>query len=100
MINTDMTILQVAPCSFDAHFEEIIGALYFAGTIIMLPPNGNLDLKLMCNLIEIHQITFVLLVPTMIDLLSTYVSNTSNNHQSTLQTLKILSSAGMSYFLD
>ncbi|CAF2844656.1 unnamed protein product, partial [Rotaria sp. Silwood2] len=83
-------VLQMAPCSFDIHIQEIIGTMYFGGTIIMLVPNGNLDLNYICYLIENQQITIAMFVPSSIDFLIDYLNGSSIKHQASLHTLRIL----------
>jgi non-ribosomal peptide synthetase component F len=95
MMNFTSISLQLGPCSSDIHVLEIIGPLYFGGTIVMLPPNGNIDLNILCNTLEKQEVTFAFIVPTLIKRLCEYITEPSNNHQLALQTMRVLWSGGM-----
>jgi len=98
MLNSTSVVLQLGPCSSDIHVFEIVGPLYVGGTIIMLPPNGNIDLNILCNVLEQQQVTFAFIVPTLMKLLCEYITNPLNNHQWALQTMRILWSGGIYTF--
>ncbi|CAF3322467.1 unnamed protein product [Rotaria socialis] len=88
-------VLQASPCSFYFHFEEIIGALYFGGTLVMLPSNGNRDAQYICACIENQQVTVAFFVPLSMKSLYGYVQDSSNNYQPALQSIRRLCSVGM-----
>jgi len=44
--------------------EEILGALLFSSTVIMLRPNGNMDLIYLSHILNDKQITYMLAVPS------------------------------------
>ncbi|CAF1390131.1 unnamed protein product [Adineta steineri] len=94
MMNSSSVVLQLGPCSSDIHVLEIIGPLYFGGTIIMLPPNGNIDLGILCNTLEKQEVTFAFIVPTLMKRLAEFICDPSNNYPLTFQTMRILWSGG------
>jgi non-ribosomal peptide synthetase component F len=98
-MDSNSMVLQLGPCSSDIHVYEIIAALHFGGTLIMLPPNGNIDLNVLCNTLEKQEVTFAFIVPTLMRLLCDYISYPPNNHQLTFQSMRILWSGGKCVFI-
>ncbi|CAF3894979.1 unnamed protein product, partial [Rotaria sp. Silwood1] len=61
--NNDITI-QMANCSFDEHVHEYMGSFICGATLVLLRPQGNLDMHYLCQTIEKNQATLVDFVPT------------------------------------
>ena len=90
--NKNDTIVQMARCSFDAHVEEIIGALIIGATVIMLRPRGNLDFAYLTRVLGIKQITCMDSVPSVLQRFLTFVEE--HNRQSAIKYLRCLLSGG------
>ncbi|CAF1563671.1 unnamed protein product, partial [Adineta steineri] len=45
LFSNNDTMIQMASCSYDVHVQEIIGALTVGASIIMLHPEGNMDIE-------------------------------------------------------
>ena len=71
-------ILQMASCSFDQHVMECLGPLVLGNTIVMLRPNGNLDLDYVANTVQRHSITTASFVPSFLYVFYDYLKNTNN----------------------
>lgn len=63
------TVLQMARCSYDVHVQEILGTLLFGATLVMLRPEGNMDLDYVLKLIEDKQITYMQSVPAYLTMM-------------------------------
>jgi non-ribosomal peptide synthetase component F len=59
-------IIQLAQSSYDIHIEEVVGSLVKGATLIMLHPNGNIDMNYLSQVIQKKQITFIETVPVCI----------------------------------
>ncbi|CAF1385793.1 unnamed protein product, partial [Adineta steineri] len=69
------TLIQMASCSFDVHVEEIIGALITSSTIIMLHPQGNMDLDYMTKTLNGKQVSYLSLVPSYANILLEFLES-------------------------
>ncbi|CAF1570385.1 unnamed protein product, partial [Didymodactylos carnosus] len=72
-------ILQLTQCSFDAHFEEIIGTFITGSLLILMKSNGYLDMAYTCKLIHCEHITYVLAVPSFIVTMCGYLLKCQSN---------------------
>jgi non-ribosomal peptide synthetase component F len=70
--NTDI-VVQLASCTFDAHVLEILLALLFNVTVIMLHPYGNMDPIYLISTIQKKQVTYMLAVPAFINELCDFI---------------------------
>ncbi|CAF4005625.1 unnamed protein product, partial [Adineta steineri] len=62
---TDRAI-QLLSCTCDVHIHEIFGTLLVGGTVILLrSKQGNRNMDYLSQIIEIHQATYVCIVPTL-----------------------------------
>ncbi|CAF4091083.1 unnamed protein product, partial [Adineta steineri] len=84
-------LIQMASCSFDVHVEEIIGALITSSTIIMLGPQGNMDLKYMIKTLNRKQVSYLSLVPSYANILVEFLESHSI---SSLNNLRIVAIGG------
>ena len=87
--STDVKI-QLVSCTFDAHVEEIFSSLVSGGQLVLVKPNGNLDLDYLTHLINSNQITSISVVPSLINQLSYYL----NLHNCRLNTLRCILCGG------
>jgi acyl-coenzyme A synthetase/AMP-(fatty) acid ligase len=91
-MNGDDAILQNCPPSFDIHVQEILGSLFFGVTLIMLHPYGQLDMAYLCSSIRDKFATYSIFVPTVIAMLSQYLS--ACGERSYIQTIRSFCSIG------
>lgn len=63
------TVLQMARCSYDVHVQEILGTLIFGASLIMLHPEGNMDLEYLLKIINEKQITYMQTVPAYLNMM-------------------------------
>ena len=87
-VNEDDTVAQMARCSFDVHVLDVLGTLIIGGTIIMLHPEGILDLEYLAALFQSKQITYVQAVPSLLRAFFTFLMDTNNaSHVSCLRSV-------------
>ncbi|CAF1459834.1 unnamed protein product, partial [Adineta steineri] len=75
-VNTNDTVVQIARCSFDVHVLDIIGTLIIGGTLIMLRPEGILDLEYFALVLKKKQITYIQAVPSLLRTFFTFLIET------------------------
>ncbi|CAF0999560.1 unnamed protein product [Didymodactylos carnosus] len=85
-------VIQIAQCSFDVHFEEIVGALVVGSTLVMLHPSGHLDMSYLSSVIQMKQVAFIDTVPTMMMSLCDYMQETIQCER--LKSLRCISVCG------
>ena len=66
-------VLQTTRCSFDIHVEDIMGTLIIGATIIMLRPNGLMDLPYLVDVLDSKKITYFNSVPSYLATLCLYL---------------------------
>ncbi|CAF1082353.1 unnamed protein product [Adineta steineri] len=66
VLNKHDIVVQIARCSFDIHVQEILGALMHGATLVMVHPGGTLDFDYLSNIVQMKQITYILLVPSLL----------------------------------
>ena len=71
------TTLQIARCSFDLHVADIMGTLIAGGTLVMLRPNGLLDLSYLVDVLVRKRITYFCSVPSFVSTLCLYLETRS-----------------------
>ena len=79
--------IQISSCTFDAHVQEILGTLCAGSTTIMLQPHGNMNLLYLSHLLHAKEITYMLVVPTFIHRLLSFMQDQSRCSLSTVQTV-------------
>jgi len=69
--------LQVSRDTFDAHLQEILGALLIGGTCVLLNPNSgtHLNVAYLIKIMRNHHVTFINLVPSLSIALVDYLSS-------------------------
>ncbi|UJR38877.1 hypothetical protein I4U23_031545 [Adineta vaga] len=90
IIKSTEIIVQMSKCSFDVHAMELMGSLTLGATLVLLRPNGNLDMHYLYHTIQDHQVTFIFLVPTVIQLLCGWL----HDYQIFLTTLRCVGTGG------
>ncbi|CAF3978115.1 unnamed protein product, partial [Adineta steineri] len=83
------TMIQMANCSYDAHVQEIIGALTVGASIIMLHPEGNMDIEYVIKLLNGKGVSYLQSVPAYVNNMLEYVEMNNASVLSTLRTLDI-----------
>ncbi|CAF1125206.1 unnamed protein product [Adineta steineri] len=94
------TMIQMASCSYDVHVQEIIGALILGSTIIMLRPQGNMDLDYMTKMLNGKQISYLQCVPTYANILLEFLQSHSIPNLNSLRTIDIGGEASTVQLID
>ncbi|UJR12903.1 hypothetical protein I4U23_017077, partial [Adineta vaga] len=63
-VNRNDIVAQTVRCSFDVHLLEIMGTVIIGGTLVMLRPDGILDLEYFTKVIKQKQINCIQAVPS------------------------------------
>jgi non-ribosomal peptide synthetase component F len=63
----------MASCSFDNHVLSVLGTLMVGATLVMLRPDGNIDLQYLAEVLREKQITCMHAVPTLLNSLFDYL---------------------------
>jgi non-ribosomal peptide synthetase component F len=66
IFNDADAVVQIAACTFDAHVQEILGALVISATVVMLHPYGNMDYMYLISTVQNKQVTLIVAVPALI----------------------------------
>ena len=72
VINENDTLLQMARCSWDMYMQEIIGTLIIGASVILLHPQGNMDIPYLVRTLSVKQITYIHCVPSYLNALCHY----------------------------
>ncbi|CAF1356535.1 unnamed protein product [Adineta steineri] len=86
------TIIQMARCSFDNHLFSLVGTLTIGVTLIMLRPEGHMDLDYLAGVLNEKQITAMHTVPSLWNSLFNFLNTT--NRKSSVQWLRTVCSGG------
>lgn len=79
-------ILQISQDTFDAHLQEILGAVLVGGTSVLLRPGGaHLNTAYLTQTISQHQVTLTNLVPSMAIALIDYLTRLNKRFSSSLR---------------
>lgn len=68
--------IQIAPCSFDVHVQECLGSLMLGCSLVLLHPQGHLDVDYLSQAIEENDVTLFCIVPSHMAILSNYLAET------------------------
>ncbi|CAF0935758.1 unnamed protein product [Adineta steineri] len=60
-------VIQMARCSFDNHLLSLVGTLIIGSTLVMLRPEGNMDLEYLAGVLDQKQITVMHAVPSLLN---------------------------------
>ncbi|CAF1548872.1 unnamed protein product, partial [Adineta steineri] len=89
LLNNRDTIIQMAQCSYDVHVQEILGTLMIGATLIMLHPQGNLDIDYILRILHEKQITYLQSVPAYLNNIDEFVLKYNKSKIFTLRNLDI-----------
>lgn len=85
-------VLHHTPATFDIHLSEIVGTLLVGGQVIILHPNGNLDMNVFSKAISHKQVTCLNIAPSFLTILIDHLCNIDN--KDCLRTLRCILSHG------
>ncbi|CAF4155672.1 unnamed protein product, partial [Adineta steineri] len=85
-------IIQMARCSFDNHLLSLAGTLVVGGTLVMLRPEGNMDLEYLVEVLDQKQITVMHAVPSLLNSLFEFLR--ISKRMSAVKCLRSLCSGG------
>ncbi|CAF4447973.1 unnamed protein product, partial [Rotaria sp. Silwood2] len=63
ILSEEDTVVQMTPCSFDGHLEDIVGTLIVGGTLVMLRPHGHMDFEYLSNATDTMTVPIGSLLP-------------------------------------
>jgi non-ribosomal peptide synthetase component F/2-polyprenyl-3-methyl-5-hydroxy-6-metoxy-1,4-benzoquinol methylase len=92
-------ILQMAACTFDVHMIECIGTLITGATVVMMKPQGNLDIAYIIDTIKNSSITVLPTVPSYLYTLLDYIHHNKISMDS-FHSLRYISLVGEALKLD
>ncbi|CAF4103696.1 unnamed protein product, partial [Adineta steineri] len=75
-VNKNDIVIQIARCSFDVHVLDIVGTLMIGATLIMLRPDGILDLDYFTSVLKRKQATYIQAVPSLLRTFFTFLKET------------------------
>ena len=79
------------------HVEEILGTAIMGSQLVVVPPNGHLDMEILAKTIYYNQVTYLSAVPSQITELTSAVQNSNGKE---LQTLNCISAGGKQNICD
>ncbi|CAF1575171.1 unnamed protein product, partial [Adineta steineri] len=77
VFNKDDTAVQIGRCSFDIHIQEILGTLMHGATLVMVHPRGTIDFDYLSNVVQTKQITYMFMVPSLLQGFFTLMAQSS-----------------------
>ncbi|CAF0980449.1 unnamed protein product [Adineta steineri] len=77
VFNKDDTVVQIGRCSFDIHVQEILGTLMHGASLVMVRPGGTLDFDYLSNIVQMKQITYMFMVPSLLQSFFTFIAQSS-----------------------
>jgi len=92
ILSNNDTIIQMAGCSFDNHLLSLVGTLVSGAALIMLRPEGNMDLDYLASVLNEKQLTVMHCVPSLLNSLFNFLKE--NHHTSAVKWLRSLFSGG------
>jgi non-ribosomal peptide synthetase component E (peptide arylation enzyme) len=84
-------VVQMAACSYDVHVQETIGTLMIGATIVMLPPDSNMDVEYVLMTLEQKQVSYMQTVPAY---LNNMLDVARKDDQSKLNALRMIDIGG------
>jgi non-ribosomal peptide synthetase component F len=87
------TVLQIGRCTFDIHVQDVIGTLIVGATVVMLRPDGIMDLPYLAGILAEKDITYLFIVPTILNSMGQYFKETKNLGQ--IKSLRSICSGGL-----
>jgi non-ribosomal peptide synthetase component F len=86
------TVLQMGRCTFDIHVQDVIGTLIVGATLVMLRPEGIMDLQYLAEVLRQKEITYMFIVPIVLNNLGNYFKE--NNLVAHIESLRSICSGG------
>ena len=81
----------MAQCSFDVHVKECLGTMMLGATLVLLHPNGNMDIDYLLKTVEQNHVTFFNIVPSLLTILCDHlVENDSFQRLSSIRSFGLL----------
>jgi acyl-CoA synthetase (AMP-forming)/AMP-acid ligase II/acyl carrier protein len=90
LTNKDI-IIQMASGSSNVHIQEIIGALIVGSSVVMLHPQGNMDIKYVSKVLQEKQVSYMQSAPAYVSSMLEFLSKYNHPKFSTFRTLNIRS---------
>jgi len=87
--------VQISGCSFDIHVHDIVGTLISGASLIMLQPEGLLDLDYLARVIESKSISYMHMVPSVLNSFFQFI--VKNRLDCVLASLHSVCSSGESF---
>ena len=69
ILDSNDVVIQMAQCSFDVHVKECLGTLMLGGSLVLLHPQGQLDLDYLSTTVQRYNVTFFSVVPSLMSIL-------------------------------
>ena len=76
-------------CSYDVHVQEIAGSLIIGSSVVMLSPDGNMDLKYVLKILNEKEVTYLQSVPSYTHSLINFLRNEDSPKLNKLRTLDL-----------
>ena len=92
IVSESDVVIQMARCSFDNHLLSLLGTLVIGATLVMLRPEGNMDLEYLAEVLDHKQITVMHAVPSLLSSLFHFLED--NQRASAVKWLRSLCSGG------
>jgi non-ribosomal peptide synthetase component F len=87
LISSSGIMLATARCTFDVHVVESIAELLLSGSVILLKPDGNLDLDYYSNTILANLVTHVVNVPSFALTLAEFILSNLDQYKGRFSSL-------------
>ncbi|CAF4565110.1 unnamed protein product [Rotaria socialis] len=71
-------VIQTARCSFDIHVAQSLGTLILGGSVVLIHEEGQLDLDYLTTTIERHDVTHIMIVPSLLSTLCEHLMISDN----------------------
>jgi hypothetical protein len=82
-------ILQMANSWDKIHLEEMIGGLIIGSSVVMVHPEGTLDVKYVLKVVEEKEVSLMQIVPLYLNNMLDYLLKLKNSNLKTLRNLNI-----------
>ncbi|CAF2949617.1 unnamed protein product [Rotaria sp. Silwood2] len=84
-MNNNDIVLQITSATFDIHIQEILGSMVLSSTLVMLHPNGNLEMDYVSKVINDNCVTYIIFVPILTRILCDYLETKKDNIAKTVR---------------
>jgi non-ribosomal peptide synthetase component F len=76
ILNGNDIVIQMAQCSFDVHVKECLGTLILGGSLVLLHPQGQMNLEYLSTALQRYNVTFFSVIPSLMIVLCDYLIET------------------------